>query len=193
VVHFGVFPDRRRFGLFSKILRITIRVHGLGGKMNTPLEILNGWKEISRYLKTSVRSVQKYERLAGLPVRRPTGRSRGAVLATKTELDAWVNASVLKKEFSLRPRLENSVAFESLKKGLAAQHQLRQEMMRSRDELNSAVELLHTTLGAFRDEAAQRQQQWSRETLFVTDSPRTVWQVEPYRDVMGTLPPPRET
>lgn len=55
------------------------------------LDILNGWKEIANYLGKGVRSVQRYERDLGLPVHRISGRSASAVLASKAELDRWIN------------------------------------------------------------------------------------------------------
>ena len=56
---------------------------------------LNGWKEIANYLGKGVRTVQRYERNFALPVRRPSGRSGGAVMATPAEIDDWVNASAM--------------------------------------------------------------------------------------------------
>jgi hypothetical protein len=50
---------------------------------------LDSWKEIAAYLKRGVRTVQHWEREAGLPVRRLTTKKRGAVYAYKTEIDAW--------------------------------------------------------------------------------------------------------
>jgi len=37
------------------------------------LEILSGWKEIACHLGRGVRTVQRYERELGLPIRRPLG------------------------------------------------------------------------------------------------------------------------
>ena len=51
--------------------------------------ILNGWKEIANHLGRGVRTVQRWEQL-GLPVRRPKGTDRSAVLALSEELDEWV-------------------------------------------------------------------------------------------------------
>lgn len=51
--------------------------------------ILNGWKEIANHLGRGVRTVQRWEQF-GLPVRRPKGTDRSAVLALSEELDAWV-------------------------------------------------------------------------------------------------------
>jgi hypothetical protein len=55
-------------------------------------EVLNSWKEISRYLNRGVRTVQRYHVTLGLPVRRTSGKSRSAVLAFTDELDAWLEA-----------------------------------------------------------------------------------------------------
>jgi hypothetical protein len=131
--------------------------------MNTTLEVLNGWKEIAKHLGTSTRSAQRYERLAGLPVRRPTSRIKGAVLATKTELDAWVKASPLKDAFSLRPALPQgySVALEAFKTSMAEQRRLRAAMMREREELHTAVELLRATLTAAQGDAVEDLEQAS--------------------------------
>jgi hypothetical protein len=53
-------------------------------------DILNSWKEIAVYLGRGVRTVQRWEQELALPVRRPRGRSRSAVLAFKRELDKWL-------------------------------------------------------------------------------------------------------
>jgi hypothetical protein len=50
---------------------------------------LDSWKEIAAYLKRGVRTVQHWEREAGLPVRRLATKKRGAVYAYKTEIDVW--------------------------------------------------------------------------------------------------------
>lgn len=53
---------------------------------------LNGWKEISIYLGRGVRTVQRYERLFALPVRRALGSLGGSVVALSVELDQWTLA-----------------------------------------------------------------------------------------------------
>jgi phage terminase Nu1 subunit (DNA packaging protein) len=58
------------------------------GVMNS--DILNSWKEIAAYMGRGVRTVQRWERELGLPVRRPRGRERSAVIALKADLDRWV-------------------------------------------------------------------------------------------------------
>ena len=54
-------------------------------------EVLNSWKEIACYLGRGVRTVQRWEIELGLPVHRPRGKSRSAVLAFKPDLDRWLH------------------------------------------------------------------------------------------------------
>jgi hypothetical protein len=54
-------------------------------------EVLNSWKEIAAYLGRGVRTVQRWEQELGLPVRRPRGKERSAVIALKPDLDAWLH------------------------------------------------------------------------------------------------------
>ena len=59
----------------------------------TMVSLLTSWKEIANYLGKGVRTVQRWERELGLPVRR-TGNdsSKCVVLAIPEEIDAWVRA-----------------------------------------------------------------------------------------------------
>jgi hypothetical protein len=59
--------------------------------------VLNSWKEIAQYLGRGIRTVQRYEREAHLPVRRLGGKTRSAVLALPNDLDNWL------KQISLTP------------------------------------------------------------------------------------------
>src|SRR5262245_19249556 len=52
--------------------------------------VLNSWKEIADYMGRGVRTVQRYERDLVLPVHRPAGRSRSAVVAFADEIDHWM-------------------------------------------------------------------------------------------------------
>ena len=55
-----------------------------------PTHVLTSWKDIARYMGKGVRTVQRWEQDFGLPVRRPCGSSKKAVLARPRDLDAWV-------------------------------------------------------------------------------------------------------
>lgn len=53
-------------------------------------EVLNSWKEIAAYLGRGVRTAQRWEQELGLPVRRPRGKDRSAVIALKSDLNRWL-------------------------------------------------------------------------------------------------------
>src|SRR5947207_15650206 len=82
-------------------------------------ELLNSWKEIATYLNRGVRTVQRWEIELGLPVRRPRGKSRSAVMAMRSELDPWIKACPVtnvgsKKGHHLSPALHTSPAVKPL-------------------------------------------------------------------------------
>jgi hypothetical protein len=56
-----------------------------------PRRILQSWKQIASYLGRGVRTIQRYEVQLGLPVHRPAGSSRSAVMAFSDEIDAWLS------------------------------------------------------------------------------------------------------
>src|SRR5258708_20605340 len=49
---------------------------------------LNSWKEMAAYLKCSERTVRRWEE-EGLPVHRHPHKTKAAIYAYKTEIDAW--------------------------------------------------------------------------------------------------------
>jgi hypothetical protein len=53
---------------------------------------LDGWKEIAAYLNRDVTTVIRWEHERGLPVQRLPGGKRGAVLAYRDEIDAWLTS-----------------------------------------------------------------------------------------------------
>ena len=67
--------------------------------------VLNSWKEIAKYLGKAVRTVQRHEVELKLPVRRPAGRDRTAVMAFTDELDEWLERSPIKTRPYVRPVL----------------------------------------------------------------------------------------
>jgi hypothetical protein len=50
---------------------------------------LTSWKEIASYLDKGVRTVQRWERELGLPVRRPSTCDKHVVVGLPEELDQW--------------------------------------------------------------------------------------------------------
>jgi tetratricopeptide (TPR) repeat protein len=71
---------------------------------------LNSWKEIANYLQREVRTVQRWEKEVGLPVRRLLHEKRGTVYAFTKELDAWTvsRSSVMAKLDAASPSGRNN-------------------------------------------------------------------------------------
>ena len=55
-------------------------------------DILQGWKDIAAYVSRDVRTVKRWEKQRGLPVRRMPGIGRANVYALIPELDSWLSA-----------------------------------------------------------------------------------------------------
>lgn len=65
----------------------------LGYKGTVPeTDALQSWKEIAAYLRRGIRTAQRWERSAGLPVHRPRPGDRSQVFAFPTELDEWLHS-----------------------------------------------------------------------------------------------------
>lgn len=134
---------------------------GKGEKTELPL-VLSGWKDIANYMGMGVRTVQRHERYLALPVRRPAGKPRGSVVATKAEIDAWVIASPIREAFHLtRPGLPVATT-EPIKNGIEKMTALRDQMEALRNEVDTLVHLLRESLQGLRRDL--KQNQW-RETL----------------------------
>lgn len=117
---------------------------------------LSGWKEIANYLGKGVRTVQRYERYMGFPVRRPAGKPRAAVIATKAELDAWVAASPIRREFQLaRPAALVPQPY-SVARGLAEMRRRVKEMQGLRAEMRTSLRALTTSIHVLETDAVQR-------------------------------------
>ena len=76
-------------------------------------ERLESWKEIAAYLSRSVRTVKRWERLEGLPVRRHLHRHSSSVWAFTSELDAWTLTRQPQREFTATPPAEATLSGKS--------------------------------------------------------------------------------
>ncbi len=110
-------------------------------------EVLSGWKDIARYMGKGVRTVQRYERNLGLPVRRPAGKPRGSVVAAKSDLDLWVRSSATAQESFNRKTLNiEAYLIAEVQNGLRERAELHAEMMRLRKDLRTSVEKVHASI-----------------------------------------------
>lgn len=61
-------------------------------------DILQGWKDIAAYVSRDVRTVKRWEKQRGLPVRRMPGEGRANVYALIPDLDRWLSDAVSGEE-----------------------------------------------------------------------------------------------
>jgi hypothetical protein len=120
-----------------------------------PHPVLTGWKEIANHLGKGVRTVQRYERQLALPVHRPAGKPWGSVMATESELDAWVSASPIREAVRIAKAMVASECCNSssdLKEALAEMRELRDEMKHLRAKLRTTVQSLSRQVQAMREQ-----------------------------------------
>lgn len=115
--------------------------------------VLTSWKDIARYMGKGVRTVQRWEQDFGLPVRRPQGSNKKAVLARPRDLDAWValrcgtraastvdsgaGGEILRRTSDLRAEIETS-------------RQLRASNQELMAEIRTALQSLQQNLFSFK-------------------------------------------
>ena len=87
---------------------------------------LTSWKEIAEYLGKGVRTVQRWERTMGLPVRRPGGYHKGIVFVLIEDLDAWLRQQHKRQDHTLQDEVERLRA--ALTEVLAENQLLRTEL-----------------------------------------------------------------
>lgn len=121
--------------------------------------VLTSWKDIARYMGKGVRTVQRWEQDFGLPIRRPLGSSKKAILARPHDLDAWValRCSSRSEIFapngadapSTRPSSPVSLgALSALNAQIQTSRLLRQSNRLLMDEIHSALDRLRIELEA---------------------------------------------
>ncbi len=115
--------------------------------------VLSSWKEIASYLGKGVRTVQRWERELGLPVRRPKPNEKQIVLAFPEELDNWLKRSPQRQPTPLIKRHEE---FERLRS-------LLQRTMSETKRLHDTTQTLLRFTQRYEDNQAVRQVQDQRK------------------------------
>ena len=129
--------------------------------MNFPEEstVLSSWKDIARYMGKGVRTVQRWERHLGLPVRRPNGAlHKSAVLLDRSDLDAW-----LATRFSSRADVKSIAMAKDQPAG--SPRTLLRERMQLAQELRAANHALTQEICASIRVLTQRCDELSSHTL----------------------------
>jgi DNA-binding transcriptional regulator YiaG len=77
---------------------------------HTPSDgFLNSWKDVARFVGISVRTVQRWERYAGLPVHRPARKLRSPIVAIPEEIERWLNSERSTTTSSAEPEIRSPV------------------------------------------------------------------------------------
>ena len=145
-----------------------------------PSQYLSSWKEIANYMGKGVRTVQRYEAELGLPVRRPAGRSRSAVFATRAEIDAWAAAAPLRQTLRLsRAELERNPDLLALRSGIREMEALRGQMEALHRQTASSLGLLISGLQMLRQTSVNQR---VRSGVFLDEALGTSRRTLPPRD-----------
>jgi hypothetical protein len=114
--------------------------------------VLNSWKEIATYLGRGVRTVQRWEAELNLPVHRPRGKTRSAVVAFRQELDAWLQCTPSQSDSK---QISNgllgiahdmqTLAQELLAAARSQQHFERQELIETANKIVQRLNLVMNT------------------------------------------------
>ena len=108
--------------------------------------VLSSWKDITKYLGKGVRTVQRWERQLGLPVRRPNGASqKSAVALYRGDVDAWVatrfSARTLEKNEAQTARSSCS-ARTTLREGIRTARELRTANLALTEQITHSIRML---------------------------------------------------
>jgi hypothetical protein len=115
--------------------------------------ILNGWKEIAAYVRSSVRTVQRWEK-AGMPVVRPLRGSRGSVIAHSEQLDLWLRGSH-SAAGPLASSLHAKIGRENLHQHLALARSLTQQLETTRLQMSGHMSLLQAEVALLRENVSR--------------------------------------
>jgi predicted DNA-binding transcriptional regulator AlpA len=108
--------------------------------------VLSSWKDIAKYLGKGVRTVQRWERHLGLPVRRPIGAAqKSAVMLYRGDVDAWLatrfSARALEKDGAQRNQSSRS-ARSTLREGIRTARELRTANQALTEQISASIRLL---------------------------------------------------
>jgi hypothetical protein len=141
---------------------------------STSSHILSGWKDIANYLGKGVRTVQRYEGELRLPVRRPAGRARGSVVATKEEIDSWIAASPIREHSKPEEADTRRVlSMETMKKRIEEMVRLRSQMSELRVDLRASLYVLSESVRSLQAQMKQNEYSFPQQRPIVGTGWRT--------------------
>ena len=125
--------------------------------------VLSSWKDIARYLGKGVRTVQRWERHLGLPVRRPIGASqKSAVVLYRGDVDEWLatrfSARSLQKDGDEGNQSSLS-ARSTLQEGIRQARELRSANRKLSKQIRVSIQLLNQQCALMN--AQRRNETWT--------------------------------
>lgn len=108
-------------------------------------DVLNSWKEIASYVNRGVRTVQRWEAELGLPIRRPRGRTRSAVIALRSDIDRWLKSCpvIAREQVAIDvPPGDKQALARSLVQEVERSRWLRNDLRRNRQDFRGALSQL---------------------------------------------------
>ena len=125
------------------------------GPSAATLHALNSWKEIATHLGLGVRTVQRYEREFGMPVRRLNGKSRSSVHAYPNELHCWLLLKTKCQTMTVEDRSDLKVALYRYRTAAEEMRTSVRENRRLREEGRVLRAKLHDSVSALANSAAK--------------------------------------
>jgi phage terminase Nu1 subunit (DNA packaging protein) len=119
--------------------------------------ILNGWKEIAAYVNSSIRTVQRWEKI-GMPVVRPVPSSRGSVIAYSEQLDSWLGRSQDRRQLVDAGGKNNDTGLNvNFYDRLMEARSLTQQLMKTKAEMAECVRMLRAQTALLRQNMVRMQ------------------------------------
>jgi hypothetical protein len=110
--------------------------------------LLSCWKDIASYMGSGVRTVQRWEQHAGLPVRRPTSHGhKSQVLLDRRAADAWMASRRLPMIGESRKGVSASPRTPGRENDIHASRQLHKVHHALAEQVDLRVRLLTTQCG----------------------------------------------
>jgi hypothetical protein len=110
--------------------------------------LLSCWKDIASYMGSGVRTVQRWEQHAGLPVRRPTSHGqKSQVLLDRRAADAWMASRRLPMIGESRKGVSASPRIPGRENDIHASRQLHKVHHALAEQVDLCVRLLTTQCG----------------------------------------------
>ncbi len=119
-------------------------------------ETFTSWKEIAAYLGKGVRTVQRWEWQFGLPVQRPTARSKGIVRASRKELDEWMKSEWSRPAMKAREAGPVNLRDSPTMKRIANTHDLRASHQELLKQFQESLRMLKTNCEELRGIVRQK-------------------------------------